>query len=121
MAEITKGTEALHGIVGTASNLVVQSYSVDRDFENKSPLKDESGNTVGVRYDGVQTKLTIEGIATADGMPSIGDTISFTAQTDTGESASISAVVETISEKGTNTDYVKVTITSMSWEYLTLA
>jgi hypothetical protein len=73
-------------------------------------VADETGVTVTLRYDGVERTGTVEGIAKTTDMPEVGAAITIAMKTDVGVSQSIAGVVESVSEKGSNKDFVRVSI-----------
>ena len=51
MALTTLGTAHVYGISGTIANAAVQSFSIKKDFQNRSSTLDESGNEIERRMD----------------------------------------------------------------------
>jgi len=102
----------LYGVAAQAgiSNFICQSLSVDKAFELNDKVADETGVTVTLRYDGVERTGTVEGIAKTTDMPEIGAAITIALKTDVGGSQSITGCVEAVSEKGSNKDFVRVSI-----------
>jgi hypothetical protein len=112
MAAVLKGVTVLFGVaVQTGiSNFLCQSVSVDKAFELNDKAPDEDGKTVTLRYDNPERTGTVEGIAKTTDMPEIGAAITIKTKTDVGVSQSIDGVVESVSEKGSNKDFVRVSI-----------
>jgi hypothetical protein len=112
MAATLKGVTVLFGVaVQTGiSNFIAQSVSVDKAFELNDKVADETGVTVTLRYDGKERTGTAEGIAKTADMPEIGDAITVKLKTDVGVSNEVSGVIESVSEKGSNKDFVRVSI-----------
>ena len=112
MAAVLKGVTVLFGVAVQSgiSNFLCQSVSVDKAFELNDKAPDEDGKTVTLRYDNPERTGTVEGIAKTTDMPEIGAAITVTTKTDVGVSQSISGVVESVSEKGSNKDFVRVSI-----------
>jgi hypothetical protein len=111
MAAILKGVPVLYVAVQSGiSNFICQSVSVDKAFELNDKVADETGVTVTLRYDGVERTGTVEGIAKTTDMPEIGAAITIALKTDVGVSQSITGCVEAVSEKGSNKDFVRVSI-----------
>mgnify|MGYP006276493797 CR=1 FL=1 len=112
MAAILKGVTVLFGtaVQTGISNFLCQACSVDKDFELNDKAPDETGVTVTLRYDGVQRSGTVEGIAKTTDMPEIGDAITVKTKTDVGVSQTINGVVESVSEKGSNKDFVRISV-----------
>lgn len=112
MAASLKGVTVLFGVaVQTGiSNFIAQSVSVDKAFELNDKVADETGVTVTLRYDGVERTGTVEGIAKTADMPEIGAAITVKLKTDVGLSNEVSGVIESVSEKGSNKDFVRVSI-----------
>ena len=120
MAATIVGTVGKHGVLGTATNLIVTSYSVKKGFELKNLLKNQDGITVGVRYDGKQRTMDIEGTVLLADMPNQGEKITFIIQTDVGTagggSYSVLGMVEDVTESGRNGDYVTFKATVAQWD-----
>ena len=112
MAAILKGVSVLYGVAVQAgiSNFICQSLSVDKAFELNDKVADETGVTITLRYDGVERTGTVEGIAKTTDMPEVGAAITIALKTDVGVSQSITGCIESISEKGSNKDFVRVSI-----------
>jgi hypothetical protein len=112
MAATLKGVTVLFGVaVQTGiSNFIAQSVSVDKAFELNDKVADETGVTVTLRYDGTERTGTVEGIAKTADMPEIGAAITVKLKTDVGLSNEVSGVIESVSEKGSNKDFVRVSI-----------
>lgn len=112
MAATLKGVTVLFGVaVQTGiSNFIAQSVSVDKAFELNDKVADETGVTVTLRYDGTERTGTVEGIAKTADMPEIGAAITVKLKTDIGLSNEVSGVIESVSEKGSNKDFVRVSI-----------
>ena len=112
MAAILKGVTVLYGVAVQSgiSNFICQSVSIDKAFELNDKAPDEDGKTVTLRYDNPERTGTVEGIAKTNDMPEIGAAITIKTKTDVGVSQSIDGVVESVSEKGSNKDFVRVSI-----------
>lgn len=112
MAATLKGVTVLFGVaVQTGiSNFIAQSVSVDKAFELNDKVPDETGVTVTLRYDGTERTGTVEGIAKTADMPEIGAAITVKLKTDVGVSNEVTGVIESVSEKGSNKDFVRVSI-----------
>ena len=112
MAAILKGVTVLYGVAVQSgiSNFICQSVSIDKAFELNDKAPDEDGKTVTLRYDNPERTGTVEGIAKTSDMPEIGASITIATKTDVGVSNSITGVVESVSEKGSNKDFVRVSI-----------
>jgi hypothetical protein len=116
MAATIVGTVGKHGVIGTVANLIVTSYSVKKGFELKNLLKNQDGITVGVRYDGKQRTMDIEGTVLTSDMPDHGAPITFAIQTDVGTSSSVTGILEDVTESGRNGDYVTFKATVAQWD-----
>jgi hypothetical protein len=112
MAAVLKGVTVLFGVaVQTGiSNFLCQSVSVDKAFELNDKAPDEDGKTVTLRYDNPERTGTVEGIAKTTDMPEIGAAITIKTKTDVGVAQTIDGVVESVSEKGSNKDFVRISI-----------
>jgi hypothetical protein len=122
MAASIIGTVGKHGVLGTVLNLIVNSYSVKKGFELKNLLKDQNGVTTGVRYDGKQRTMDIEGTVLASNMPDHGAPITFVIQTDIGTATGggsaleVTGICEDVTESGRNGDYVTFKATVAQWD-----
>lgn len=122
MAASIIGTVGKHGVLGTVANLIVTSYSVKKGFELKNLLKNQDGITVGVRYDGKNRTMDIEGTVLSADMPSSGEPITFVIQTDIGTATGggsaleVKGIVEDVTESGRNGDYVSFKATVAQWD-----
>jgi hypothetical protein len=112
MAAILKGVSVLYGVAQQTgiSNFICQSLSVDKAFELNDKVPNEDGITVTLRYDGIEHTGTVEGIARTADMPDVGTGITIALKTDLGTSNAVTGVVESVSEKGSNKDFVRVSI-----------
>lgn len=112
MAAILKGVSVLYGVAAQTgiSNFICQSVSVDKAFELNDKVADETGVTVTLRYDGVERTGTVEGIAKTADMPEVGAAITIKLKTDVGPTNEVSGCIESVSEKGSNKDFVRVSI-----------
>ena len=112
MAAVLKGVTVLFGVAVQSgiSNFLCQAVSVDKAFELNDKAPDEDGKTVTLRYDNPERTGTVEGIAKTTDMPEIGAAITIKTKTDVGVSQTIDGVVESVSEKGSNKDFVRVSI-----------
>tara|TARA_R110002126_G_scaffold52088_2_gene142014 strand:- start:326 stop:706 length:381 start_codon:yes stop_codon:yes gene_type:complete len=126
MAAVSTGTTCLFGVAGTVTNLFVQSYTVNSTFNLSGTVVDETGLTKTARYDDRKTEITVDGICKSSVMPIIGATFSFTINAATAYpsgTASVSYVgtITAVSEKGSNKDFVSVTVTAVDYEGITPA
>jgi hypothetical protein len=112
MAAVLKGVTVLFGVAVQSgiSNFLCQSVSCDKVFELNDKAPDEDGKTVTLRYDNPERTGTVEGIAKTADMPEIGTAITVKLKTDTGPSNEVNGVIEGVSEKGSNKDFVRVSI-----------
>ena len=125
MAAVISGTSCLYGVAGNANNLFVQSYTVSASFVSEDTVVDETGLTKTHRLDDRKTELTIEGIAKTSSPPVLGASISFTAGTASAYTSgsattSFSGVITKIEERGGNKEFVKVSITAVDYEGITM-
>jgi hypothetical protein len=126
MAAVSTGTTCLFGVAGAVTNLFVQSYTVNSTFNLSGTVADETGLTKTARYDDRKTEITVDGICKSSTMPIIGNVFSFTLNAATAYpsgSASVSYVgtITAVSEKGSNKDFVSVTVTAVDYEGITPA
>jgi hypothetical protein len=121
MAAVTNGTTCLFGVAGTVTNLFVQSYTVNSTFNLSNMVTDETGLTKTTRFDDRKTEITVDGICKASTVPVLGADFTFTINTQsayTGGTASVSyeGTVTSVSEKGSNKDFVSLTVTAVCYE-----
>ena len=121
MAAVSNGTTCLYGIAGTVTNLFVQSYTVNSTFNLSNTVVDENGLTKTTRFDDRKTEITVDGICKASTVPVLGADFLFTINTASsyaGGTASVSyeGTVTAISEKGSNKDFVSVSVTAVCYE-----
>ena len=120
MAAISNGTTCLYGVAGTVTNLFVQSYSVSSSFNAEATVVDETGLTKTHRLDDRKSEITIEGIAKTSGIPSLGDSLTFTVNTSSAygaaASTSFTGTITKVDDKGSNKAFTSVTITAVSYE-----
>jgi len=126
MAAISNGTTCVYGIAGTVANLFVQSYSLSSSFNSEAMVVDETGITKTHRLDDRKSEITIEGIAKTSSIPTLGATISFTANTASAypagsASASFQGVITKVDDKGTNKGFTSVTVTAIDFEGISYA
>jgi hypothetical protein len=122
MAAISTGITCLYGVTGAVNNLFVQSYSITSTFNSDATVMDEDGLTVTHRMDDRKSEITVDGIAKGSSIPKLGDSFSFTVQTQsayTSEgSVSFIGVVTSVDEKGANKSFVSVTVKAISYEQI---
>ena len=121
MAAVSTGTTCLYGIAGTVTNLFVQSYTVNSTFNLSNTVVDETGLTKTARYNDRKTEITVDGICKASTVPVLGDDLVFTINTKSAytggtDTVSYEGTVTAISEKGTNKDFVSLTVTAVCYE-----
>jgi len=122
MAAVSTGTTCLFGVAGTVTNLFVQSYSVNSTFNLSGTVADETGLTKTARYDDRKTEITVDGICKTSVMPILGADLIFTINTASAYSspgtatASYEGTITAISEKGSNKDFVSVSVTAVCFE-----
>ena len=121
MAAVSNGITCLFGVAGTVSNLFVQSYSVSSTFNLSATVADETGVTKTTRFDDRKTEITVDGICKTSSVPTLGADFTFTINTQsayTGGTASVSyeGTVTSVSEKGSNKDFVSLTVTAVCYE-----
>ena len=112
MAATLKGVTVLFGVATQSgiSNFLPQSLTVTKNFELNDKAADETGVTVTLRYDGIGREISIEGIAKTADMPEVGASCTIATKTDVGVSQTITGVIESVEEKGSNKDFVRVTV-----------
>ena len=122
MAAVSTGTTCLFGVAGTVTNLFVQSYTVNSTFNLSGTVVDETGLTQTARYDDRKTEITVDGICKTSTMPILGADLIFTINTASAYSspgtatASYEGTITAISEKGSNKDFVSVSVTAVCFE-----
>ena len=126
MAAISNGTACIYGIAGTVTNLFVQSYSLSSSFNAEAMVVDETGITKTHRLDDRKTEITIEGVAKLTGVPVLGATITFTANTLSAytagtATATFTGVITKVDDKGSNKGFTSVSITAVDFEGIAYA
>jgi hypothetical protein len=122
MAAVSTGTTCLFGVAGTVTNLFVQSYTVNSTFNLSGTVVDEGGITKTARYDDRKTEITVDGICKTSTMPVLGADLTFTLNTASAypntatATVSYEGTVTAISEKGSNKDFVSVSVTAICYE-----
>lgn len=122
MAAVSTGTTCLFGVAGTVTNLFVQSYTVNSTFNLSGTVVDETGLTKTARYDDRKTEITVDGICKASTTPILGADLIFTINTASAYSSpgtatvSYEGTITAISEKGSNKDFVSVSVTAVCFE-----
>jgi hypothetical protein len=125
MAAISNGTTCLYGVAGTVTNLFVQSYSISSSFNAEATVVNESGVTVTHRLDDRKSEITVDGIAKASTVPTLGASLSFTANTSSAYTSgsattSFSGVITKVEEKGTSQGFVSVSVTAIDYEGISM-
>jgi hypothetical protein len=126
MAAISNGTACIYGIAGTVTNLFVQSYSLSSSFNAEAMVVDETGITKTHRLDDRKSEITIEGVAKLTGVPVLGATITFTANTLSAytagsATATFTGVITKVDDKGTSQGFTSISITAVDFEGISYA
>lgn len=125
MSETNKGVVCLYGIgAGQEASLFVQSYTVTSGFNNTATVVNEEGETVTARYDDIRCELSIEGVAKASTIPTLGATITFNAKTASsypGGAANVQfkGTITKVDDRGSSKGFVSVSVTAEAFEYIT--
>lgn len=102
------GVALIYGLNDTVSTLVVQSDDIEDKYALDVEVKDEEGRVITDRLDDERLEITIEGVMKDYGVLNlIGGTISYD---------SVSYIVKSITDRGTNNDYRKVTIKGVKYQ-----
>jgi hypothetical protein len=121
-AAVSTGTSCLFGVAGSINNLFVQSYTVNSTFNLSGTVVDEAGLTKTARYNDRKTEITVDGICKTSVMPVLGDDLIFTLNTASAYPNTVTATVSfegtvtAVSEKGSNKDFVSVSVTAVCYE-----
>lgn len=121
MATVVIGEALIYGIADDVTAMAVTSYSCDSSFNSDVTAQDKDGITITQRLDDRMSDLTVEGILSAEGIPELGATITFTlnaASAYPGATATSTYVgyIVKLSEKGTNKGFATVSITAKAYE-----
>lgn len=125
MSEVNKGVVCLYGIgAGQEASLFVQAYTVTSGFNNTATVVNEDGETVTARYDDIRGELTIEGVAKATTVPTLGATLTFSAKTASsypGGAANVQfkGTITKVDDRGSSKGFVSVSVTAEAFEYIT--
>ena len=112
MASITHGTAHVFGVAGTVTDTTVQSFNVTGDHQLKTNTLDEQGREIERRRDDeTQTGSITLRIQTGYTLPTVGSIIAYD---------SVNYEVDTVDRAETNGDYVAVTLSIKTSEYITL-
>ena len=112
MAIITHGTAHVFGIEGTITDATVQSMNLTSDHQLKTNTLDEQGREIERRRDDeTQTGSITLRIQTGYTLPTVGSIIAYD---------SVNYEVDTVDRAETNGDYVAVTLSIKTSEYITL-
>ena len=112
MAIITHGTAHVFGIEGTITDATVQSFNVTGDHQLKTNTLDEQGREIERRRDDeTQTGSITLRIQTGYTLPTVGSVIAYNG---------INYEVDTVDRAETNGDYVAITLSIKTSEYVTL-
>jgi hypothetical protein len=123
MAAVAQGTSCVYGVAGTATDLFVQSYSVASSFNTEAMVQDGAGLTQTMRFDDRKSELTVEGVVktTSASPPALGTKLTFTvaakgAYPSGGANNTFVGTITKVEEKGSNKEFVKYSLTAISFE-----
>jgi len=123
MAAVAQGTSCVYGVAGSATDLFVQSYSVASSFNSEAMVQNGAGLTQTMRFDDRKSEVTVEGVVktTSATPPALGSTLTFTvaakgAYPSGSASNTFVGTITKVEEKGSNKEFVKYSITAISFE-----
>lgn len=111
---VIKGQAAIHGINGTVTGLLLQSYSVSETYNGKEEIVGQDGVVVGIRYFDKRTSLSAEGVVPSTYSLSAGDNLTVTMN-----SKAFSGAIETVEERGEARGAMRVSISAVDYEGVT--
>jgi hypothetical protein len=115
MAAVTKGTAYAWGVDPIATvPITVVSYSIAKKFGVEAYVEDENGRRVALRYDDIETELTLEGTLkiSVGALPEIGTNITYKSTT---------FIIREIENRGEAKGHTKISIKASNFEGISLA
>ena len=104
------GTAHVFGLYGTETYITVQSDDISQSLGLDVEVTDDSGRVVTNRLDDLRKELTLEGVMLASAtLPLVGDKLVYN---------SISFIIKSIDDKGTNKDFRKVSIKGIKYQQI---
>lgn len=108
MAANEFGVIHIFGVKGTVSTLTVQSDDFDYKYALDVEVKDESGVVITDRLDDERTEVSIDGTMKGTGTEDlIGGEYTY---------GGVTFIVKGVTDRGTNSDYRKVTIKGVKYQ-----
>lgn len=113
---VIKGTGVIHGITGTITGFLVQSYSVSETYNGKEEITGQDGVVVGIRYFDKRRTLSCEAIVPSSYTKAAGDNLSVTFNT-----MAFVGHVENVEERGEARGAMRVSLSAVQYEGITYA
>lgn len=113
---VIKGTGVIHGINGTITGFLVQSYSVSESFNGKEEITGQDGVVVGIRYFDKRKALSCEAIVPTSYSKAAGDNLTVTFNT-----LAFTGHIESVEERGEARGAMRVSLSAVSYEGITYA
>lgn len=102
------GVTHIFGVKGTVTTLTVQSDDFDYNYALDVEVKDENGVVITDRLDDERINISIDGTMKATGTEDlIGGNFTY---------GGVSFIVKGVTDRGTNSDYRKVTIKGVKYQ-----
>lgn len=108
---VIKGQAVINGIDGTATGLLVQSYTFSETYNGKEEIVGQDGVVVGIRYFDLRKSLSLEGVVPTTYAYAAGDNLSFT-----GNQKAFAGAIESVEERGEARGAMRVSITATEYE-----
>lgn len=108
MAELhTYGTAHVYGLYGTVTELTIQSDDLAQSLGLDVEVTDDTGRVITNRLDDLRKEVTLEGVLKTTQSIVAGDRLTYN---------SISYIVKSVDDKGTNKDFRKVSIKGIKYQ-----
>lgn len=111
---VIKGQAAIHGITGTVTGLLLQSYTLTETYNGKEEIVGQDGVVVGIRYFDKRIAFSGEGVVPSTYSHSAGDNLNFT-----GNVKTFSGAIESVEERGEARGAMRVSISAVDYEGVT--
>ena len=108
---VIKGQAAIHGINGTITGLLLQSYTVSTAYNGKEEIVGQDGVVIGIRYFDKRVTLSAEGVVPTSYSFTAGDNLNFT-----GNSMAFTGAIESVEERGEARGAMRVSIQGVDYE-----
>lgn len=108
---VIKGQAAIHGINGTITGLLLQSYTLTETYNGKEEIVGQDGVVVGIRYFDKRISFSGEGVVPSTYSYAAGDNLNFS-----GNVKTFSGAIESVEERGEARGAMRVSISAVDYE-----